>query len=94
MGRYSGIKGEIDDRNSPPPDVETKPRFHRVIGNVAKRVIEEMRKDVGKHHEAAREPHLAHAYPAQPSLKARYLTCGAYIDDCGGLQSHIEFLLC
>jgi hypothetical protein len=62
--RCSGIKCKIDDRNSPPPDVEMKPRFHGVIGEIAERMIEEMRKDVGKHHQAANEPNLANAYPA------------------------------
>ena len=31
MRRRGGIKREIDDRNSPPPDVKTKPSFHGVV---------------------------------------------------------------
>jgi hypothetical protein len=62
--RCSGIKRKIDDRNSPSPDVETKPRFHGVIGEIAERVIEEMLEYVGKHHEAANQPNLEHADPA------------------------------
>jgi hypothetical protein len=64
MCRCSGVKREIDDRDSPPPDVETKPRFHGIVRKIAEGMIEEMRKDVGKHDEAANEPHLAHADPA------------------------------
>jgi hypothetical protein len=64
MGCCSGIKCKIDDGNSPPPDVETKPRFHGVIREIAERMIEKMRKYVRKHHEAATKPHLANAYPA------------------------------
>src|SRR5260370_5303518 len=93
MRRCSGIKCKIDGRNSPPPDMETKPRLHGVIREVAECVIEEMRKDVGKHHEAASEPHLANAYPAQPRHDARCRVYGTYIENCGGLQSHVEFLL-
>ena len=59
------VERVIDDRNSPPPDVEPQPRFHRLVGNVAERVIEEMRKDVGEHDEAGSKPHLPHANAAQ-----------------------------
>src|SRR6266478_6836460 len=64
MRGCGGIKRKIDDRNSPPPDVETKPRFHGVVREITEGVIEEMRKDVGKHDQAANEPHLTHADPA------------------------------
>src|ERR1700686_3251377 len=63
MRSCSGIKREIDDRDSPPPDVEAKPCFHRVVGEIAEGMIEEMRKYVGKHDEAAHQPHRANAYP-------------------------------
>ena len=64
MGGCDRVKRKIDDRNSPPPDVETEPRFHGVVREIAQRMIEEMRKNVGEHHEAAGKPHLANAYPA------------------------------
>jgi hypothetical protein len=50
--------------------METKPGFHGVIGNTAERMIEEMRKDVGEHHEAAGEPDLPNADAAQPCRDA------------------------
>src|SRR5258708_40306621 len=61
MGGCGRVKRKIDDRNSPPPDVETKPRFHGVVREIAEGMIEEMREYVGKHDEAAHEPHLANA---------------------------------
>lgn len=60
-----GIKRAIDQRNAPPPDVPMQPRFHDGIGDVAKRVIEEMRKDVGEHHQAAGEANLTYANATQ-----------------------------
>src|ERR1700694_5650414 len=83
MGRCGGIKCKIDNRNSPPPDVEMKPRFHGVIGEITQRMVEEMQKYVGKHHEAAGEPHLANAYSAQPRRNGRRLVDGAYVNNCG-----------
>src|SRR6267378_4170026 len=44
MRGCSGVKRRIDDRDSPPPDVETKPRFHGVVREIAECMIEEMRK--------------------------------------------------
>jgi hypothetical protein len=43
------------------------------------------------HHEAANQPHLAHADPAQPRREASRLVyvCSAHVDDCGCLQSHL-----
>ena len=49
--------------------------LHRVVGNVAERVIEEVREDVGEHHQAADEPHLAHADAAQPCPDAGAVRC-------------------
>src|SRR6266851_5762420 len=66
----SGIKRKIDYRYSPPPDMEAKPRLHGVVGEIAECVIEEMRKYVGEHDEAANQPHLANADPAQPRREA------------------------
>jgi hypothetical protein len=43
--------------------METKPRLHGVVREIAERMIEEMRKYVGEHDEAASEPHLANADP-------------------------------
>ncbi len=64
MRGCGGVQRKIDQWNSPPPDVETKPGFHGVVGEIAEGMIEEMRKNVGEHHEAAGEPDLANAYPA------------------------------
>src|ERR1700720_1041141 len=89
----SGIKREIDDRDSPPPDVEAKPCFHGVVGEIAEGMIEEMRKYVGKHDEAAGKPHLANPNPAQPSRNARCPVDGAHIKDCRCHYSHVEFIL-
>jgi hypothetical protein len=50
--------------------MEAKPRFHGVVREIAEGVIEEMRKYVGKHHEAGSQSHLANAYPAQPCRDA------------------------
>jgi hypothetical protein len=47
-----------------------QPGFHDRIGNIAKRVIEEMRKDVREHHKTAGDAHLAHADAAQPRPSA------------------------
>ena len=66
MCRSRGVERDIDDRNSPPPDVEPQPRFHGRVGDVAERMIEEMREDVGEHDEAAGDAHLPHADAAQP----------------------------
>ena len=63
------IERVIDDRNSPPPDVEAQPRLHRFVGNVAECVIEEMRKDVGEHDKAGSKPDLPHANAAQQYRK-------------------------
>jgi hypothetical protein len=43
------------------------------------------------HHEAANQPHLAHADPAQPRREAsrRVYLCSAHVNDCGSLQSHV-----
>src|SRR5258708_34114751 len=66
MRGCGGIKREIDDRDSPPPDVEAKPCLHRVVREIAEGMIEEMRKYVGKHDEATHETQLANAYLAYP----------------------------
>ena len=66
MRRSRGVEREIDDRNSPPPDVEPQPCFHGRVGDVAERMIEEMRKDVREHDEAAGDADLPHANAAQP----------------------------
>src|SRR5208283_2359475 len=66
MCRRGSIEHEIDDRNSPPPDVVREPRFHSGVRDVAERVIEEMREDVGEHDKAACEAYLPHADAAQP----------------------------
>ena len=66
MRRGRGVERGIDDRNWPPPDVPGQPRIHRGVGDVAKRVIEEMREDVREHDEPTSKAHLAYANPAQP----------------------------
>jgi hypothetical protein len=73
MCRGCGVEREVDDRDPPPPDVIGEPGFHRIVGEIAKRVIEEVGKDVGEHDEAAEQPHLSNAYPAQPPPNARQL---------------------
>jgi hypothetical protein len=50
--------------------METKPRLHDVVGEIAECMIEEKRKYVGEHDEAANQPHLANADPAQPRRDA------------------------
>src|SRR5437870_13599937 len=60
------IEREIDDRYPPPPDVKAKPRLHGGVGEIAERVVEEMREYVGEHDETAGQPHLADADPPQP----------------------------
>ena len=64
------IEHEIDNRNSPKPDVVLKPRLHRGVGDVSKRVIEEVREDVGEHDEAGGKAYLSDADAAQPSGNA------------------------
>src|SRR5258708_24917095 len=64
MGGCGGVKRKIDDRNSPPPDVETKPGFHGVVGEITAGMIEEIREYVGEHHEGSGKPHLANDNPA------------------------------
>jgi hypothetical protein len=66
MNDGSRVERAVDERNAPPPDVIPQPRFHHVVGNIAEGMIEEMRKDVGKHDEAGGEPYLPHADAAQP----------------------------
>jgi hypothetical protein len=62
----SGVECDVDDRNSPPPNVKREPLFHQRIGNIAERMIEKMREDVGEHHQPAGEPDLPNADAAQP----------------------------
>ena len=66
MRRGRGVERRIDDRNSPPPDVPGQPGIHGGVGDVAERMIEEMRKNVREHDEAASKAHLAHANAPQP----------------------------
>ena len=61
-----GVECDVDDRNSPPPDVKREPLFHQRIGNIAERMIEKMRENVGEHHQPAGEPDLPNADAAQP----------------------------
>lgn len=81
------IERVIDDRNSPKPDVVSQPRLHRVIGNIAEGVVEEMREDVDEHHKAGDEPHLAYADAAQPCRK-RSVHARADVTDSRGLGCH------
>src|SRR4051812_23933783 len=57
-------------------------------------MIEEVRKYVGKHHETANQPHLAHADSTQPRNKAGRAACFGRTDvqDCRCLQRHAEFV--
>src|ERR1700730_18180573 len=64
MRRSRGVERGIDDRNSPPPDVEPQPCFHRRVGDVAERVIEEVREDEREQDEAASDAYLPHANAA------------------------------
>src|SRR5262249_17035115 len=75
--RSCGVKRGIDDWNSPPPDVPGQPPIHYGIGNITKRVIEEMRKDVGEHHQAAGKANLTYASAAQQRDNARPRVKGA-----------------
>jgi hypothetical protein len=73
--------------------MKAEPGLHGVIGNTAKRVIEEMGKNVGKHDEAAGEPDLSNSDPAQPASDGRRFVCAstAHINDCWCLQGHADF---
>jgi hypothetical protein len=53
-------------------------------------MIEEMREYVGEHHEAAGEPHLANAYPAQPPRNAGRTVDRPHIDNCRCQYSHVD----
>ncbi len=85
-----GIERGVDDRDAPPPDVEVPPPIHGREGNIAERVIEEMREDVGEHHQAAGDAHLPHADAAQPRRYLRRGFCAgrAHINDRRCLQRH------
>ena len=69
------IERIVDHRQPPEGNVVRQPRFHCVVGNDAERVVEEVRKDVGEHHQAGDETHLAHADPAQPCPDAGAVRC-------------------
>src|SRR5215813_13466235 len=83
------IKRVVHDRNSPPPDMIFQPGLHQVVGNIAKGVIEEMRKNVGEHYQAGDEADLTHANAMHPRRK-RGVHAGADVTDSGGLGSHAE----
>jgi hypothetical protein len=90
MNYCRGIERAVDERNAPPPNVPAEPRFHYWVGNVAKRVIEEMRKDVREHHKAAGKTNLAHGDAAQPRCDPRpgAETTGAHIKNGRCLYRH------
>jgi len=92
MNGDGGVEREIDDRNSPPPDMKAESGLHRGVGEIAERVIEEVRENVGKHDEAAEEPHLPNSDSLQPPHDGRGLECGARIHDYRGVQGHVEFV--
>src|SRR5215471_18747928 len=83
----SKVKRVVDDWNPPPPNMISQPGLHQVVGNVAKGVIEEMRKNVSEHNQASDEANLAHANAVQPRRKGR-MHAGADVTDSGGLSSH------
>ena len=83
------VKRVVDEWKSPPRNVVFQPRLHRVVGNIAERMIEKMREDVRKHDQASGDPHLAHANPAQPCCKPGVRAC-ADVTDPGGLYRHAE----
>lgn len=84
MDDCRGVQRGIDNRNAPPPDVNIQPPVHRREGNVAERVIEEVREDVREHHKAAGEPHLPNANASQPNSKFRrgFRARRAHVNDC------------
>src|SRR4030095_9911956 len=86
-GRY--VERVVDERKSPPRDMVFQPRFHRVVGNIAERMIEKMRENVGEHDEASGDAHLAHADAAQPCRHTGARPC-ADVADPGGLYRHAE----
>ena len=66
------VERRVDDGDAPPRDMDVgEPPLHRGVGKVAERVIEEMREDVGEHHQTAGEAHLPHANTAHPRRKLR-----------------------
>src|SRR5262245_7193646 len=89
-GRY--VERVVDERKSPPSDMVFQPCLHGIVRNVAKRMIEKMRKDVGEHDEAGGDADLTHADAAQPSRKPGMRPC-ADVTDSGGLYRHAEPLL-
>src|SRR5215472_3439038 len=90
MRRCRGIERGIDDRNSPPPDVPGQPGIHRGVGDVAKRVIEEMREDVREHDEPTSKAYLAYANAAQPLRNTRRgpKATGAHVNNGRCLYGH------
>src|SRR3981189_571115 len=92
MDRDGGIEGEIDDRNAPATHWKEEPGLHRGVGEIAERMIEEVRENVGKHDEAANQPHLPDSDSLQPPHDARRPVCGARINDYRCVQGHAELV--
>src|SRR5262249_38249787 len=69
MRHGSGVKRNVDNRDSPPPDVISQPPFHRRVGNIAKCMVEEMRENIREHHEAACDAHLPDGNASQPGSR-------------------------
>jgi hypothetical protein len=84
MDGGGGVERHVDDGNAPSPDVKGQPGFDQCVGNIAKGVIEEMRENLGEHHEAAGEAHLPNADAAQPirNLRRPVRPGRAHVDDC------------
>ena len=90
MNHGGGIERDVDDRNPPPPDVIPEPLLHQWVGDVAERVIEEVREDVGEHDQPAGKPHLSHADAAQPRQCLRFgiKACRLHVTQSGCLDRH------
>jgi hypothetical protein len=94
MDRSCAVERGVDDRNPPPPNVKREPLFHQRVGNIAKRMIEKMREDVGEHHQPTGEPDLPNADAAQPIGNAGgHADPGrAHASDCWCLHRNAETL--
>ncbi len=90
MDHRRGVEHGVDRQAAPEPGVPGHERLHRRVGNIAERVIEIMREDVGEQDEAGRQTHLPHADAAQPRHGARFAVALArtQVSDGCGLDRH------
>src|SRR4029079_15525141 len=80
------VERDVEERKPPPPDMIPEPPLHQVVGNIAERVIEEVREDVSKHDQAAGKANLPHADAAQP--RQRVNACRLHVTQSWRLDCH------